>query len=77
MPHIMESEKVSPTTQTSPARTVQVQSQVNEVIGIMHTNIDKVVQRGEKLESLEEKTQSLQQGALSFKKTSNDIKNEM
>ncbi|KAJ3314069.1 hypothetical protein HDV04_001100 [Boothiomyces sp. JEL0838] len=66
--------------QQAPNRTAEVQQQVNEVIGIMHTNIDKVsahVQRGEKLEKLEAQTQELQAGALSFKKTSTQVKNEM
>jgi vesicle-associated membrane protein 4 len=59
------------------APTGEVQQQVDEVIGIMHTNIEKVVQRGEKLDTLQNKTEELQNGALSFKKTSTDIKNEM
>lgn len=58
-------------------RTAEVQNQVDEVIGIMHTNIDKVVQRGEKLDSLQNKTDELQQGALSFKKTSNQVASAM
>ncbi|KAJ3275108.1 hypothetical protein HDV01_001247 [Terramyces sp. JEL0728] len=63
--------------QQAPNRNAEVQQQVNEVIGIMHTNIDKVVQRGEKLEKLEAQTQELQNGALSFKKSSVQVKNEM
>jgi vesicle-associated membrane protein 4 len=59
------------------SRAAIVQKEVQEVIGIMHTNIDKVVQRGEKLESLQNKTEELQQGALSFKKTSTQVKNQM
>jgi vesicle-associated membrane protein 4 len=55
----------------------QVQNQVDEVIGIMHTNIEKVVQRGEKLDTLQNKTEELQNGALSFKKTSTQVKNDM
>jgi vesicle-associated membrane protein 4 len=58
-------------------KTHEVQQQVDEVIGIMHTNIDKVVQRGEKLDHLQNKTEELQNGALSFKKTSVEVKNEM
>jgi vesicle-associated membrane protein 4 len=58
-------------------KTNEVQQQVDEVIGIMHTNIDKVVQRGEKLDTLQNKTEELQNGALSFKKTSVEVKNEM
>lgn len=61
----------------SPTRTAEVQQEVNDVIGIMHTNIEKVVMRGEKIESLQSKTDELQMGALSFKKTSNEVKNNM
>ncbi len=61
----------------SPTRTQEVQQQVDEVIGIMHTNIDKVIQRGEKLDNLQNKTEELQQGALSFKKTSTAVSNAM
>jgi vesicle-associated membrane protein 4 len=58
-------------------KATEVHQQVEEVIGIMHNNIDKVVQRGEKLDSLQNKTEELQQGALSFKKTSNTVSNQM
>ncbi len=38
------------------SKTSQVQQQVDEVVGIMQDNIHKVVQRGEQLESLQNKT---------------------
>jgi vesicle-associated membrane protein 4 len=44
---------------------------------MMHKNIEKVVARGEKLESLQNKTDDLQQGALQFKKGANKIKGQM
>lgn len=37
-------------------KTKEVQSQVNEVVGIMNENINKVMERGEKLDSLQMKT---------------------
>ena len=40
----------------SSSKTAQVQQQVDEVVGIMQDNIHKVVQRGEQLESLQNKT---------------------
>ncbi|KAH6562059.1 hypothetical protein BASA62_009392 [Batrachochytrium salamandrivorans] len=58
-------------------KAVKVQGQVNEVIGIMQNNIEKVVQRGENLSSLQNKTDELNQGALQFKKGTTLIKNEM
>ncbi len=38
------------------AKTQQVQSQVNEVVDIMQDNIDKVMEMGERLDSLQNKT---------------------
>ena len=52
----------------NPNKTKQVQQQVDEVVGIMHENINKVMERGEKLDSLQTKTEDLQQGALQFKR---------
>lgn len=37
-------------------KTARVQQQVDEVVGIMQENIDKVVQRGERLDDLRGKT---------------------
>ncbi|KAI8999521.1 synaptobrevin-domain-containing protein [Gaertneriomyces semiglobifer] len=61
----------------SPKKTEQVQQQVDEVIGIMHNNIDKVMQRGERLESLQNKTDDLQQGALQFKRGATKVRRQM
>ncbi|KAF9002652.1 hypothetical protein BGZ52_009594, partial [Haplosporangium bisporale] len=38
------------------AKTAQLQQQVNDVVGIMQQNIDSVRDRGEKLDSLQNKT---------------------
>jgi hypothetical protein len=46
--------KNPPTNQ--PQKTKQVQQQVDEVVGIMHENINKVMERGEQLNSLQNKT---------------------
>lgn len=54
-----------------------VQNQVDEVVGIMQNNIEKVVARGEKLDSLNTKTEDLSHNALQFKKTSVKVESEM
>jgi vesicle-associated membrane protein 4 len=41
---------------TSPGKPQEVKNQVNEVVGIMKNNIDKVVERGDRLENLQYKT---------------------
>ncbi|TPX66570.1 hypothetical protein SpCBS45565_g04391 [Spizellomyces sp. 'palustris'] len=63
----------SPTNQ----KTAQVQNQVDEVIGIMHNNIEKVMARGERLDSLQNKTDDLQQGALQFKRGATKVRRQM
>ncbi|KAJ3013732.1 hypothetical protein HKX48_005543 [Thoreauomyces humboldtii] len=60
-----------------PNKTQAVQGQVDEVIGIMHNNIEKVMARGEKLESLQNKTDDLQQGALQFKRGATKVRRQM
>jgi vesicle-associated membrane protein 4 len=40
----------------SQAKTARVQQQVDEVVNIMQENIDKVMQRGERLDDLRGKT---------------------
>lgn len=59
------------------SKSAGVQKQVDEVIGIMHTNLEKVVTRGEKLETLQAKTDDLEQGALQFKKGATKVRHQM
>lgn len=59
------------------ANTQQVQEQVNEVVGIMQDNIDKVMQRGEQLDSLQNKTDDLQNNSLQFKRGANKVRKMM
>ncbi|KAJ3021562.1 hypothetical protein HKX48_008229 [Thoreauomyces humboldtii] len=61
-----------PTTKTS-----QVQNQVDEVVGIMQENVNKVIQRGEHLETLNSKTDDLQNSSLQFKRGANRVRKQM
>ncbi|KAJ3109580.1 hypothetical protein HDU96_007183 [Phlyctochytrium bullatum] len=61
----------------APAKTAEIQAQVDEVIHVMHNNIEKVIGRGEKLDSLQNKTDDLQQGALQFKRGAAKVKSQM
>nr|XP_054770519.1 vesicle-associated membrane protein 4-like [Lytechinus pictus] len=45
----------------------KVQGQVDEVVGVMRGNMERVIDRGEKLEDLEEKTEDLMYSASIFK----------
>jgi len=55
----------------------RVQSQVDEVVGIMHSNIGKVLERGEKIEELDLKTVELQSQAKIFKKGAKRVRKQM
>jgi len=55
----------------------KVQSQVDEVVGIMHQNIEKVINRGDKLEELDDKTDLLQEHAHKFKSGAVRVRKQM
>mmetsp|Transcript_32402 Transcript_32402/g.74958 ORF Transcript_32402/g.74958 Transcript_32402/m.74958 type:complete len:224 (+) Transcript_32402:102-773(+) len=55
----------------------QVKSQLEDVKGVMVENIEKVLERGEKIELLVDKTDRLNQTAFKFEKTSKQLKNAM
>jgi vesicle-associated membrane protein 7 len=54
-----------------------VQARIDSVKDIMVENIDKVLERGEKIELLVDKTDRLNQTAYKFEKSSRTLKNEM
>jgi len=55
----------------------QVSSKLEDVKNIMVENIEKILERGEKLELLVDKTDKLQQQAFKFEKSSKRLKNVM
>ena len=55
----------------------RVRSQINDVKDVMVQNIEKVLQRGEKIELLVDKTDRLNQQAFKFEKQSKKLKNAM
>lgn len=50
------------------------QLQVDEVAGIMRENLNKVLERDEKLTDLEDKSEHLRDGASRFEKTARKLK---
>jgi len=54
----------------------QQQAQVDEVIGIMHTNVENVLDRDRKLGDLEERADALQDGCAQFEKQAAAMKNK-
>jgi len=58
-------------------RIVKVQNEIEAVKNVMIKNIDKVLERGEKIELLVDKTEVLDQHAFKFKKQARILKNTM
>ncbi|KAL3899438.1 MAG: hypothetical protein SGCHY_002051 [Lobulomycetales sp.] len=59
------------------SKTAQVQGEVDEVVGIMHENINKVMQRGEQLDTLQNKTDNLQNSSAQFKRGASRVRKQM
>ena len=59
------------------SNTKQLQSEVNEVVGIMQDNIHKVMERGEQLDQLQTKTDDLQQSSMQFRRGANRVRRQM
>ncbi|PRP87592.1 hypothetical protein PROFUN_04619 [Planoprotostelium fungivorum] len=57
-------------------KTGKLRSQVNDVKNVMIENVDKVLARGEKIETLVDKTQELQDSATTFQFKSREVKNK-
>jgi len=55
----------------------RVRGEIDEVKSVMVHNIEKVLERGERIELLVDKTESLNQNAFKFKKASNQLKRSM
>jgi len=54
----------------------QQQEQVDQVIGIMHKNVEQVLERDSKLSELEERADALQDGSAQFEKQAGALKNK-
>lgn len=57
--------------------TAQVKAQVSEVKGVMMENIEKVLDRGEKIELLVDKTENLRDQAQDFRSTGTQLRRKM
>lgn len=55
----------------------QTQAQVDDVVDIMRVNVDKVLERDQKLSELDDRADALQAGASQFEATSGKLKNKM
>ncbi|KRZ06340.1 Synaptobrevin-1, partial [Trichinella zimbabwensis] len=55
-------------------RLQQTQAQVDEVVGIMKVNVEKVLERDAKLSQLDDRADALQEGASQFEKSAATLK---
>ncbi|KAA0200336.1 Vesicle-associated membrane protein 1 [Fasciolopsis buskii] len=55
-------------------RLQQTQAQVNEVVGIMRVNVDKVLERDKNLSELDGRADALQAGASQFEASAGKLK---
>jgi len=59
------------------ARTAALQAQIDDTVGVMRENINKVSQRGERLDSLQDKTDNLAVSAQGFRRGANRVRKQM
>jgi len=58
-------------------RTAALQAQIDDTVGVMRENINKVSQRGERLDSLQDKTDNLAHSAQGFRRGANRVRKQM
>jgi len=58
-------------------RTAALQAQIDDTVGVMRENINKVYQRGEQLDTLQDKTDNLAQSAQGFRRGANRVRKQM
>jgi len=59
------------------SRTAALQAEIDSTVGIMRDNINKVSERGEHLDSLQDKTDNLQRSAQGFRRGANRVRKAM
>ncbi|KAF3490704.1 synaptobrevin [Arthroderma uncinatum] len=58
-------------------RTAALQAQIDDTVDVMRENINKVSQRGEHLDSLQDKTDNLAVSAQGFRRGANRVRKQM
>ncbi|KAF9451605.1 synaptobrevin [Macrolepiota fuliginosa MF-IS2] len=58
-------------------KTAAIQAQIDDTVGIMRDNITKVAERGERLDSLQDKTDNLAVSAQGFRRGANRVRKNM
>jgi len=63
--------------QSGNPRTAALQAQIDDTVGVMRENINKVSQRGEHLDSIQDKTDNLANSAQNFRRGANRVRKQM
>ncbi|XP_042217765.1 vesicle-associated membrane protein 2-like isoform X1 [Homarus americanus] len=58
-------------------RMQQTQAQVDEVVGIMRVNVERVLERDQRISELDDRADALQQGASQFEQQAGKLKRKM
>ncbi|XP_039746165.1 synaptobrevin-1-like [Pararge aegeria] len=70
----MENPSGTQGTRVSDKRLAQTQAKVDEVVGIMRVNVEKVLERDQKLSELDNRADALQHGAAQFEQQAGKLK---
>ncbi|CAG8441540.1 13521_t:CDS:2 [Ambispora gerdemannii] len=74
-PHIPKGN--APNGEPGAAKTQMIQQKIDETVGIMRDNINRVADRGERLDVLQDKTENLSQSAQGFRRGANKVRKQM
>ncbi|KAK9480799.1 synaptobrevin-domain-containing protein [Lipomyces japonicus] len=67
----------SPATDGGPSKTAAIQAQIDDTVGIMRDNINKVAERGGRITDLRDKTDNLVVSAQGFRRGANRTRKAM
>ncbi|KAG9295999.1 hypothetical protein G9A89_011851 [Geosiphon pyriformis] len=67
----------APSGEPGAAKTQVIQQKIDETVGIMRDNINRVAERGERLDVLQDKTENLHQSAQGFRRGANRVRKQM
>ncbi|KAH6605186.1 synaptobrevin [Trichoderma cornu-damae] len=59
------------------SKTGNLQRQIDETVKVMHENMNKVAQRGQNLDALQDKTNNLAESAQDFRRGANRVRKQM
>ncbi|CAI4054279.1 hypothetical protein N7582_000034 [Saccharomyces uvarum] len=72
-----EQDEERPQNVQSKSKTAELQAEIDDTVGIMRDNINKVAERGERLTSIEDKADNLAVSAQGFKRGANKVRKAM